>query len=158
MRPLTLADADEWLAGEDDEMARGYEWFPQHSTRETVVRAIEGWSENWRTGGPVRKWAICDSATGAIMGGVELQRLSPDEVNLSYEVFPPWRRRGLASEAARLALDYAATTLGASSALIKVLPTNAASLGVARRLGAQQIGTEPSPGGATFIVFRYPLR
>jgi hypothetical protein len=69
LRPLTLADADAWLAGEDDHMRRGFE-FPRASTREDVVGAIEGWTASWRTGGPIRKWAITDATTDAIMGDV----------------------------------------------------------------------------------------
>lgn len=155
LRPLTLADADEWLAGEDDEMRRWFE-FPRPSTRADVVRAIEAWSESWRAGGPVRKWAIVDTASGAIAGGVELRPIRGD-LNLSYEVFPRWRRRGLASQAARLALDYAANELNAACVLVRILPDNAASLGVARRLGAERVGTEPSPGGAAYAVFRIDL-
>jgi RimJ/RimL family protein N-acetyltransferase len=167
LRPLTLADADAWLAGEDDEMRRGFE-FPRASTREDVLGAIEGWTASWLTGGPIRKWAITDAATGAIMGGVELRpvrghivvarvEVAPvdgEELNLSYEVFPKWRRRGFASQAARLAIHYAATEMKVSRIMIRILPENAASLGVARRLGANQIGTAPSPSGATHLVFQ----
>lgn len=46
LRPPTLADAPEWLAGEDDELARWFE-FPRRSTLEDVVHAIERWSESW---------------------------------------------------------------------------------------------------------------
>src|SRR5687767_13237737 len=128
LRPPTLADAPEWLAGEDDELARGFE-FPRRSTFDDAMRAITDWSESWRTGGPVRCWAICDVATAAIAGGVELRRLDePHDVNLSYWVAPPWRRRGLATRAAELALGYAATAMGASRAILKILEGNAASL------------------------------
>ena len=156
LRPLTLDDADAWLAGEDDVMARGFE-FPRRSTIDDVVGAINGWIESWRHEGGVRKWAICDAATGVIAGGVELRPLAPGEVNLSYEIFPPWRRRGFAAKAAALALDYAAATMGITRAKIKVLTDNHASLGVARRLGAEYVGTEPSDRGATFAVFRCTL-
>jgi RimJ/RimL family protein N-acetyltransferase len=156
LRPLTLADADAWLAGEDDDMRRGFE-FPRASTRADVVRAIEDWSESWRTGGVVRKWAIVDAATGSLVGGVELRRDEGD-LNLSYEVFPSWRRRGFASRAARLALGYAARELRAPQVTIRVLSDNAASLGVARRLGAERIGSAPSDAGGTHVLFRLRLR
>src|SRR5688572_13104281 len=110
LRPPTLADADEWLAGEDDELARWFE-FPRRSTSEDVVCSIERWTDSWRVGGPVRCWAICDVTTAAIAGGVELRQLDPGDVNLSYFVFAPWRRRGLATRAAKLALDYAAMSM-----------------------------------------------
>jgi RimJ/RimL family protein N-acetyltransferase len=160
LRPLTADDAAEWLAGEDEELIRGFE-SPRPSTREDVIRAIEGWTESWRTSGPVRHWAICDIAGSSILGGVELRRLDgPDvnpDVNLSYVVFPPARRRGIATRAARLALDHAAAEMGARAAVIKVLEGNLASLGVARRLGAVEVGRTPSDAGGTFVVFRLEL-
>jgi RimJ/RimL family protein N-acetyltransferase len=156
LRPPTLADAGEWLAGEDDEIARWFE-FPRRSTRDDVERAIERWSESWRLGGPVRCWAICDVATAAITGGVELSQLGEREVNLSYFVFAPWRGRGIATRAAAMALAYAATEMHASRAVIKVVEGNLASLAVARHLGAQLVGTAPSDAGGTFLVFHRAL-
>ena len=156
LRPATLADACEWLAGEDDELARWFE-FPRRSTLEDTESAIAGWSESWRIGGPVRCWAICDVATAAIAGGIELHRLDENDVNLSYFVFASWRRRGIATAAAELALEYAATAMHASRAVIKVLEGNTASLAVARHLNAQLVGTMPSDAGGTFLVFHRSL-
>lgn len=90
LRQPVLADTNEWLAGEDDELARWFE-FPRRSTSEDVVRSIERWTASWRVGGPVRCWAICDVATAAIAGGVELCQLDSGDVNLSYFV----SRRGV---------------------------------------------------------------
>lgn len=156
LRPPTAADAREWLAGEDDELARWFE-FPRRSTREDVERAIESWSDSWRLDGPVRCWAICDRASGAIVGGVELRRLDEHEVNLSYWVAAAWRGRGIATRAAELALGYAATAMRASRAVIKVLDGNVASLAVAEHLNARLVGTEQSDAGGTFLVFHRAL-
>jgi RimJ/RimL family protein N-acetyltransferase len=157
LRPPTLADAPEWLAGEDDELVRWFE-FPRRSTQEDVLRAIERWSESWRSGGPVRCWAICDVATAAIVGGVELRQLDETDVNLSYFVFAPWRRRGIAARATKLALEFALTEMNASRAIIKVLDGNLASLAVARHLGARLVGTMPSDAAGTCFVFHLALR
>jgi RimJ/RimL family protein N-acetyltransferase len=156
LRPPTLADAREWLSGEDDEVARWFE-FPRRSTLEDVERAIERWSESWQLGGAVRCWAICDRETGAIVGGVELRRLDQHDVNLSYWVAAGWRRRGIATHAAELALGYAATAMRASRAVIKVLDGNIASIAVVKHLKAQLIGTIRSDAGATFLVFHRAL-
>lgn len=156
LRPPAIADAREWLAGEDDEVARWFE-FPRRSTLDDVQRAIEGWNESWRIGGPVRCWAICDRVTGAITGGVELRQLDEHDINLSYWVFASWRRRGIATRGAELALEYAATSMQASRAVIKVLDGNIASLAVARQLNAQFVGTRPSDAGGTFLVFHRAL-
>ena len=83
--------------------------------------------------------------------------LDDREVNLSYVVFPTWRRLGIATRASRLALSYGRHALGATAAVIKVLDGNTASLGVARRLGAVEAGSEPSDAGGRFIVLRLAL-
>jgi RimJ/RimL family protein N-acetyltransferase len=81
---------------------------------------------------------------------------APD-VNLSYHVFAAWRRRGIATRAAELAVTYAADVMRASRAVIKVLDGNVASLGVARNLRARWVGTAPSDAGGTFLVFHRDL-
>ena len=142
-----------------------FEFHPRRSTPETVARAIAEWTESWRSGGPVRCWAIIDVATDALVGGVELSpcehdiaALAPEDraVNLSYWVAPAWRGRGIATRACELALQYAATAMGAKRAVIKVLDINGASLVVAGRLG-QRVGTMPSDAGGTFVVFHRAL-
>jgi RimJ/RimL family protein N-acetyltransferase len=156
LRQLTLGDVDEWLAGEDDEQIRWFE-FPRPATRADVERAIAAWQESWATGGPVRHWGACLRATGEIAGGVEVRVLGDGDVNLSYVVFPAFRRRGVATRAARLALAYAHSSLAATTAAIRVLEGNVASLGVARTLGAVEVGGEPSDAGGRFVVFRLAL-
>jgi RimJ/RimL family protein N-acetyltransferase len=156
LRQLTLADVDEWLAGEDDEQIRGFE-FPRPATRADVERAITAWQESWASAGPVRNWGVCLRATGAIAGGVELRVLDDASLNLSYVVFPACRGRGVATRAARLAFGYARRELDASNAVIKVLEGNVASLGVARELGAVEAGRETSEAGGSLIVFRVKL-
>jgi RimJ/RimL family protein N-acetyltransferase len=156
LRRLSLDDVDEWLAGEDDEQIRWFE-FPRPATRLDVERAITAWQESWRSDGPVRQWAACLRSTGAIAGGVELRMLGHAEVSLSYVVFPAWRRLGIGTRASRLALSYGRRALGATTAVIKVLEGNAASLGVARKLGAVEVASESSESGGRFIVLRLTL-
>lgn len=156
LRPVGLADVDEWMAGEDEEQIRWFE-FPGPASREDVERAVNAWMDSWRSGGPVRHWAICDRELGRIAGGVEVRDLGDGQVNLSYVVFPPFRRTGVATRASRLALRYAAGEMGATDAVIKVLDGNAGSLAVARRLGAREIEKTASDGGGMFVVFRLAL-
>ena len=151
-----MDDVSAWLAGEDEEQIRWFE-FPGSATRADVERAVAAWQESWAREGPVRQWGVCVRPAHELAGGVEVRDLGDDRVNLSYVIFPPFRRRGLATRASRLALDYAAQALGASSAVIKILDGHEASLGVARNLGAEVVGHEPSDAGGQFIVFRLPL-
>jgi RimJ/RimL family protein N-acetyltransferase len=156
LRRLTMDDVDAWFAGEDDEQIRWFE-FPGPASPAHVERAISAWQEAWARGGPVRQWGVCVRPGQELVGGVEVRDLGDGRVNLSYVIFPSFRRRGFATRASRLALDYAARVLGASSAVIKILDGNEASVGVARSLGAEVIGDEPSDAGGRFIVFRLPL-
>jgi RimJ/RimL family protein N-acetyltransferase len=158
LRPLRVADATEHKEGEDDEQLRGFE-FPAPAPIERVVAAIETWRESWASGGPVRDFGIWDDASGALIGNVEI-RVLPGQaqlVNLSYLVFPRWRRRGYATGAARLALDYARDELGARAAVIEALTDNTASLGVARSLGATYTGETRKPTGSRYATFTLPL-
>jgi RimJ/RimL family protein N-acetyltransferase len=156
LRPLTMSDINEWMAGEDEEQIRWFE-FPGSASRRNVIEAIERWTQSWNTSGAVRDWAVCDVATGQILGGVEIRDLGGEECNLSYVVFPQARRRGTATRASRLALRYAVSSMGSRVAILKILEGNEASLGVARKLGAMASGTEPSERGGTFLVFRRDL-
>src|SRR4051812_26459488 len=93
------------MAGEDAEQIRWFE-FPGPAPRANVVEVIRDWGRSWRTGGPVRHWAICNRESDSVLGGVEVRDLGGGEVNLSYVVFPAWRGRGIATRACRLALAH----------------------------------------------------
>jgi hypothetical protein len=83
--------------------------------------------------------------------------LDLEEVNLSYVVFPPFRRQGVALRASRPALDYAASELGASRVVIKMLFGNTASGNLAIRLGATYSNEETSDTGGVFDVYKSTL-
>jgi RimJ/RimL family protein N-acetyltransferase len=156
LRGIRDDDVDAWLEGEDDEQLRWFE-APRPARREDVQRAVAEWQASWATDGSVRHWAIVDRATGELAGGVDLRLHGEGVVNLAYVVFPPWRRRGMATEAARLALGYAASALGATAVRIKVLDGNVASLAVTARLGAALAGTETTEAGGTLLVHELSL-
>jgi L-amino acid N-acyltransferase YncA len=127
LRGVTLDDVDAWLAGEDEEQIRWFE-FPRKAQRIDVVRAITAWNDS-----------------NAI-------------TNLSYLVFPAWRRRGFALEATSLAVKYAAEHLGVRTVALKILEGNVASLRTAARLGAIEVGSERSEAGGTLIVHHLDTR
>lgn len=156
LRPLAPADAPEHLSGQDAAQVAAFE-FPRWSTLTDVAGAIERWRASWAAGGPTRNFGVWDAATGALAGNVEVTTIGYRLVNLSYTVFPAWRRRGLATRAARLALGYAAGGLGATRATIAALVENTASLGVIRALGAEATGTRPSSTGRTLATFTLSL-
>jgi RimJ/RimL family protein N-acetyltransferase len=157
--PVVLDEAAEWLAGEDEEQIR---WFdaPRAAEMPDVIRAINEWQASWRDMGPVRHWGIRPLDSNLILGGVEVRDGGDGDrsVNLSFLVFPPYRRQGIAVEASRLALDYAVREMGATHALIKMAEENSVSLAVARRLGAIPIGTDPANPTRSFLVTRLDLK
>ena len=157
LRPLTPADAWVHLAGEDEAMRAGLE-FPRASTVADVMAAIRRWQDSWANDGPVRNFGIRRDPDDRLIGNVEVRLEEPGRVNLSYTVFPAWRRSGVATTAARLALTHAHDALGARRATMKVLPWNTASLAVARRLGAREVGTAPADHpGAHYVLFDLDL-
>jgi len=156
LRPLRPEDAEAHKACEDEEQIRAFE-FPGPAPIQNVISAIEDRQESWAAGGPVRNFGVWLASTHALVGNVEVRGEGDGRVNLSYLVFPAWRRRGIATWAARLALDYAAAEMGATIAKIAVLASNPASQGVARALGAVPVGREGSAAGGTLIVFELTL-
>lgn len=156
LRPVTMDDVDDWLAGEDDEQIRWFE-APGPAPRENVVAAVERWTAGWAEEGDVRHLAVTDAATGALAGGVELRVRSPGLASLSYLVFPAFRRRGFAVRASRLLVTWGRDHLGLRSVELEVLKGNVASLAVAARLGASPVGTAPSDAGGTFLLHRLDL-
>ena len=65
---------------------------------------------------------------------------APDAVEFGYAVFAPFRRRGYATEAARMLMNTAAERAGVRHFVLAISPTNAPSLAIARRLGFVRTG------------------
>lgn len=78
--------------------------------------------------------------------------LKPGEVNLGYLVLRAHRRRGYALRALRLFLEHLSEHTASTTASLVIDPANVASLGVARALGAEALGTF-SGGGHEAIRF-----
>jgi RimJ/RimL family protein N-acetyltransferase len=157
LRPLATKDAPAWLEGEDEEQRRWFE-APRPSQLSDVEQFIADCQESWRTMGNHRHWGIWSRDPDVLVGGIDLRALGNDEVNLSYLVFPGHRRRGFALRAAQLVVQYASTSMGAQTVIIKMLTGNEKSLNLALALGALYVGDEPSDGGAIFRVFHLRLR
>lgn len=149
LRPLTDADAPEHLAGEDEEQVR---WLSgQPATIERVRAWISANERDWRTDGPKRNFGIIDLATGALVGNIEAQlalaELKAGEVNIAYATFPSWRGRGIATRAVRLITEWLVTIPTVYTAVIRVHPDNAASVGAARAAGFVDVGVTVAADG-----------
>ena len=100
--------------------------------------------------GPWSIRAITLKATGEIVGNMnchakpmlfEYHGERGQAVEMGYTVFEPWRRQGIAFEAVKAIMDWAAFQ-GVRWVILSISPENAASLALARKLGAQQIGSQ----------------
>lgn len=91
-------------------------------------------------------FAVRDAATHAFLGRVGLRNRARHGVDLGFALHPRAQGRGIAREAGRACLDLAFRRLSLPAVFAFVLPDNAASIAVLRRLGAQADGTVESSG------------
>ena len=155
LRALRPEDAEAWKEGEDDEQRRWFE-MPGPAPMENVIGAIARWRTEWRDGGSVRHFGIWRGE--ALIGGVEIRVREDGRANVSYIVFPSWRRRGYAARAVRLATSWAFTALRVPAVVAIVHPENVASVAVAAAAGFRPDGTaEPWEYGETGPMNRYVL-
>lgn len=64
---LTGYDTDDvgaHLAGEDEETARRFGWWPKSSTPEGVLASFEEWAKDWQGDGPTRTFAVKQTLVG----------------------------------------------------------------------------------------------
>jgi len=152
---LTRADAAAHWAGEDDEHARRFGWYPRRSSLEQVEAYLDHVEASWRGADGRRAWAIRDPATTTLQGGCEVRLQGDGTAQLSWWVFPPFRRQGIASRAVRLVCDYAFGTFGLHRLEAFIAPDNLASRGVARNAGFAEM--EAVHEGEQ-LMLRYVLR
>jgi RimJ/RimL family protein N-acetyltransferase len=139
-------------AGEDEETARRFGWWPAHSTEETVRAAYANWAKNWQDDGPVRAFAARDPGSGALVGGCEL-RIGPDGTGeVSYWTHAGRRGRGYARNALALLARYAAS-IGITRLEAHVALDNHASRRVAEAAGFAQASTFTDDDGTEMIRY-----
>jgi RimJ/RimL family protein N-acetyltransferase len=140
------------LAGEDEETARRFGWWPAYSTEETVRAAYANWARNWQEEGPVRAFAARDPGSGALVGNCEL-RIGPDGTGeVSYWTHAGKRNRGYARNALALLAGYAAS-IGVTRLEAHVALDNHASRHVAQAAGFTQAGTFTDHDGTEMIRY-----
>jgi RimJ/RimL family protein N-acetyltransferase len=148
LRPLTAEDAADHLAGEDEDMAR---WVSGgRSTLSTVEAFIRMNQESWRSGGPRRAFGVFDCASNRLIGFIEVNMarlVEPGQVNVSYGVFPQWRRQGFALRAINLMDKYLRTATEARQIVLRIAPANIASLKLAETAGFTFHGLFDEPEG-----------
>lgn len=137
LRPMTVADAQAHLAGEDDEQMR---WL---SGGRSTTASVTGWIErnrvSWEAGGPTHNFGISTTANG-LVGMIEansdasqISGLGAGEANISYGLYPVGRGLGYATRAVNLVSTYLVDC--GLRPVIRASPANARSISVAQRCG-----------------------
>ncbi|GAD55074.1 GNAT family N-acetyltransferase [Limimaricola cinnabarinus] len=105
-------------------------------------------------------WAAIERDTGTPVGLVGLWGPEPWPMpELAYHLYEGAEGCGYATEAGRAVLNFARDRLGMTELASMIDPANAASQSVARRLGAQNTGTEfrADPEGKPVEIWRHDL-
>ncbi len=145
LRPLLPSDAEAQCAGEDDLTVR---WLTGgYGDVEGTAAFIEGLNRNAAKGIGKRALGICLS--GRLCGYIDYNPdlddgLEPDDVSLSYGVYPWARGRGVAVEAVRLICDVLRKDGVGRRAAILVEPENLRSVRVAQKAGFTYVRDFPS--------------
>lgn len=140
------ADISDHLAGEDEETARRFGWWPNSSTPETVKRALEEWAEHWRTNGPTRTFATREKESGRLVGGCRLRLRSDGVALVSYWTSASERGKGYATRSLQLVCEYA-RSIGVTELEAEIADDNLGSRSVAERVGFAnvEVFTEAGP-------------
>lgn len=151
---FTDADIAAQVAGEDEDTARRFGWWPRSSTEQTVRRAIEAWAAEWQTLGATRSFAVRDATGGALVGGCEL-RIQPDGAGqVSWWTHAAERNKGYATGAVRLLVEYA-RSVGVDRIEAHVAEDNTASRRVAEKAGFELVSGVVDEDGTPMV--RYQL-
>jgi RimJ/RimL family protein N-acetyltransferase len=149
----TEDDIADHVAGEDEETARRFGFWPRKSTEDGVRETYRRWSQSWETGGPTRTFAVRDAATRRLLGGCEL-RLQPDRsAHVSYWTSAGERKRGHATRALVLLLQYG-NSIGVTRFESHIASDNLASRRVSEKAGFGQIGTFADHDGTRMIRYQ----
>nr|WP_241266508.1 GNAT family N-acetyltransferase [Streptomyces scabichelini] len=146
MEPIRRGDSDdlfEAVVSQDSVMR----WLAtgQADSRSAAEAMCDDHAAHWTRHG-YGDFAVRDAATHAFLGRVGLRNRAQYGVDLGFAVHPRAQGRGIAGEAGRACLDLAFRRLSLPAVFAFVLPGNAASIAVLRRLGAQADGTVQSSG------------
>jgi ribosomal-protein-alanine N-acetyltransferase len=114
-------------------------YYPDGIRTHTQTKEELEWFRHGHPGHPdLGLWATIDRKSGEFLGRCGLlpwHIQGQDEVELAYMIKKQRWREGLATEAARGIIEYAGQTLGLRRLVCLVVPGNAASAGVAHKVG-----------------------
>ena len=131
LREPRLDDFESFAANAADPLARAHIGGPL--SRREAWRRFMAAAGTWVTQG--KGWWMIDAGGVGPVGTVGVfRRETGPQLEIGWSVDRPYWGRGYASEAARAALDHALSELG-DRVIAIIAPDNAASHGVAKRIG-----------------------
>ncbi|WP_437583701.1 GNAT family N-acetyltransferase [Paramicrobacterium sp. CJ85] len=142
IRPVTQADAEAHIAGQDEEYVTWLE--PSDGTEETERRRFAEAEKAWEAGGPIFEFAIIAEGelAGTITAEVGREGLQPHQADITYGLYPNTRGRGIATRAVMLVVSFLDQIPGISEAVTRVSPENPKSRSVAERAGFEPMTTD----------------
>jgi ribosomal-protein-alanine N-acetyltransferase len=86
-------------------------------------------------------------------GAEYLNSYAPGSVEFGYTIFPDYRGKGYASEAAQALMDWATREHDVTRFVVSISPTNEPSLHIAKKFGFRKVGTVTDPEDGVEDVF-----
>lgn len=86
-------------------------------------------------------------------GAEYLNHYAPGSVEFGYTIFPDYRGKGYASEAAQALMDWANREHNVTRFVVSISPTNEPSLRLAKKFGFRKVGTVTDPEDGVEDVF-----
>jgi [ribosomal protein S5]-alanine N-acetyltransferase len=90
-------------------------------------------------------------------GAEYLNSYAPGSVEFGYTIFPEYRKKGYASEAAQALMDWGNRAHGVTRFVVSISPENEPSLRLARKFGFRKVGTVTDPEDGVEDVFLLEL-
>jgi RimJ/RimL family protein N-acetyltransferase len=141
---LRAEDRQAHLAGEDEEQARRFGWWPKKSGEAQFRAMLAADDLSWARGGPSFRFAT--RVNGELVGGCEIRLREPRLATVSYWTFPAHRGRRYAQRAVRLACDWAFHELRLDCIEAHIEDDNRSSHAVAVGAGFESTGRRDDEG------------
>lgn len=142
LRPWHDEDIEPAIAGHDEAIAHWFGFETVVPSYEVQRAAVERWRAGWSDGRRIASFVVTHD--DEVVGSVEVRTVDPGVGELSWTLYAGHRRRGHATRAVRLLVDYALAPegLGLTRVRARIEPGNESSLRLATRVGLRREGVE----------------